>query len=58
MVGLDAYTDFLDPEHVRGYEEIVALNKPFGFSEYGPHATTPFPSYYECDVIRVYQRTE
>jgi len=37
IVGLDAYTDYLDPEHVRGYSEIAALPKPFGFTEFGPH---------------------
>ena len=47
IVGLDAYTDFLDPEHVRGYDEIVALNKPFGFSEYGPHGSSNPPGDYD-----------
>jgi mannan endo-1,4-beta-mannosidase len=47
MLGLDAYTDFLDPEHVRGYDEIVALNKPFGFSEYGPHGSSNPPGDYD-----------
>jgi len=39
LLGLDTYTDFLDPEHIQGYDEIVALNKPFGFSEYGVWCT-------------------
>ena len=47
MIGLDAYTDFIDPEHIRGYGEIVALNKPFGFSEYGPHASSNPPGNYD-----------
>ncbi|MBN1816407.1 MAG: family 16 glycosylhydrolase [Sedimentisphaerales bacterium] len=47
LIGLDAYTDFLDPKHVRGYAEIVALNKPFGFSEYGPHASSNPPGDYD-----------
>lgn len=47
LLGLDAYTDFLDPEHVRGYDEIVALNKPFGFSEYGPHGSSNPPGDYD-----------
>ena len=47
LLGLDAYTDFLDPEHVRGYDEIVALNKPFGFSEYGPHGASNPPGDYD-----------
>jgi mannan endo-1,4-beta-mannosidase len=47
MLGLDAYTDFLDPEHVRGYDEIVALNRPFGFSEFGPHGARNPPGDYD-----------
>jgi len=43
LVGLDAYTDFIDPEHIRGYEEIAKLPKPFGFSEFGPHGSTNPP---------------
>ena len=47
LVGLDAYTDFLDPEHIQGYAEVAALNKPFGFSEYGPHASSNPPGDYD-----------
>ncbi|MBN1123752.1 MAG: family 16 glycosylhydrolase, partial [Sedimentisphaerales bacterium] len=47
LIGLDAYTDYLDPEHVRGYDEIIALDKPFGFSEYGPHASSNPPGDYD-----------
>jgi mannan endo-1,4-beta-mannosidase len=37
LVGLDAYTDFIDPDHIRGYAAVAALPKPFGFTEFGPH---------------------
>jgi mannan endo-1,4-beta-mannosidase len=47
LVGLDAYTDFIDPEHIRGYPEIVALPKPFGFTEYGPHGSQNPPGDYD-----------
>jgi len=47
LVGLDAYTDFLDPEHVKGYAEIAALPKPFGFTEYGPHGSRNPPGDYD-----------
>ena len=43
LVGLDAYTDFVDPEHILGYEEVSRLGKPFGFSEYGPHGASNPP---------------
>jgi mannan endo-1,4-beta-mannosidase len=47
LVGLDAYTDYVDKEHIKGYAEIAALNKPFGFSEYGPHGPTKPPGDYD-----------
>ena len=37
LVGLDAYTDFIDTNHIHGYAEVARLPKPFGFSEFGPH---------------------
>lgn len=36
IVGLDAYTDFIDPQHIKGGAELMAIRKPFGFSEFGP----------------------
>jgi len=43
LVGLDAYTDNVDPEHIKGYADMVALKKPFGFTEFGPHGSTNPP---------------
>jgi mannan endo-1,4-beta-mannosidase len=43
FVGLDAYTDFVDPEHIPGYEEVSRLGKPFGFTEFGPHGASNPP---------------
>ena len=47
LVGLDAYTDFIDPAHIRGYAEVAALPKPFGFTEYGPHGAQRPPGDYD-----------
>jgi mannan endo-1,4-beta-mannosidase len=47
IVGLDAYTDFIDPQHIRGYAEVAALPKPFGFTEYGPHGSQNPPGNYD-----------
>ena len=47
LIGLDAYTDFVDPEHIKGYAEIAALPKPFGFTEYGPHGSRDPPGDYD-----------
>jgi mannan endo-1,4-beta-mannosidase len=43
IVGLDAYTDFVDSEHIRGYDELAKLPKPFGFTEFGPHGASNPP---------------
>jgi mannan endo-1,4-beta-mannosidase len=47
LVGLDAYTDFIDPEHIKGYTEVAKLSKPFGFTEYGPHGAHNSPGDYD-----------
>ncbi len=47
IVGLDAYTDSIDPQHIKGYDEIAALPKPFGFTEYGPHGAQNPPGDYD-----------
>ena len=47
VVGLDAYTDFVDPAHIRGYRELAALPKPFGFTEFGPHGASNPPGDYD-----------
>ena len=47
VVGLDAYTDFIDPSHIKGYPELAALPKPFGFTEFGPHGASNPPGDYD-----------
>jgi len=47
IVGLDAYTDFVDPEHIRGYDAVARLPKPFGFTEFGPHGPHNPPGDYD-----------
>ena len=47
VVGLDAYTDFVDPAHIRGYREVAAIPKPFGFTEFGPHGSSSPPGDYD-----------
>jgi mannan endo-1,4-beta-mannosidase len=47
LVGLDAYTDSVDRQHIKGYDEIAALPKPFGFTEYGPHGPQSPPGTYD-----------
>jgi len=46
-VGLDAYTDFVDLDHIKGYAAVAALPKPFGFTEYGPHGPKNPPGDYD-----------
>jgi mannan endo-1,4-beta-mannosidase len=47
IVGLDAYTDFIDKEHIKGYDEVASLPKPFGFTEYGPFGPQNPPGDYD-----------
>jgi mannan endo-1,4-beta-mannosidase len=47
LVGLDAYTDFVDLDNIKGYAEVAALPKPFGFTEYGPHGPQNPPGDYD-----------
>jgi len=47
LVGLDAYTDFVDTNHIQGYPQVARLNKPFGFTEFGPHGPENPPGDYD-----------
>ncbi|MDD2763522.1 MAG: glycosyl hydrolase [Opitutaceae bacterium] len=47
VVGLDVYTDFVDPEHVHGYAEVARLPKPFAFSEYSARVPGKSPPPYD-----------
>jgi mannan endo-1,4-beta-mannosidase len=47
LIGLDAYTDYIDPEHIKGYVEITQIKKPFGFTEFGPHSPSNPPGDYD-----------
>src|SRR5262245_13482407 len=47
LVGLDAYTDVIDSDHIKGYAEIAQIKKPFGFTEYGPHGSQNPPGDYD-----------
>jgi mannan endo-1,4-beta-mannosidase len=47
LVGLDAYTDFVDNAHIKGYQDLKAIKKPFGFTEFGPHGPSDPPGTYE-----------
>lgn len=47
IIGLDAYTNDIDPEHIRGYEALALRPKPFGFTEYGPHGAEKPPGDYD-----------
>ncbi len=47
LVGLDAYTDFVDTNHILGYTDVARLPKPFGFTEFGPHSPSNPPGDYD-----------
>lgn len=43
LVGVDAYTDFVDAKHILGFDALLKTDKPIGFSEYGPHGASNPP---------------
>lgn len=43
LVGLDAYTDYVDPAHIKGFAALVKTDKPVGFGEFGPHGASNPP---------------
>jgi mannan endo-1,4-beta-mannosidase len=47
LTGIDAYTDFVDPQHIRGVPEVISLGKPFGFTEFGPYGPQNPPGDYD-----------
>jgi|CZKI01.1.fsa_nt_gi mannan endo-1,4-beta-mannosidase len=47
MVGLDAYTDYVDADHIKGFAALLKTGKPAGFGEYGPHGASNPPGTYE-----------
>jgi mannan endo-1,4-beta-mannosidase len=53
LVGLDAYTDFVDTNHIKGYAQMAQIKKPFGFTEFGPHGPSNPPGDY--DYLRFIQ---
>jgi mannan endo-1,4-beta-mannosidase len=52
VVGLDAYTDHVDPKHILGYAELARLPKPFGFTEFGPYGPHNPPGDYDYRRLR------
>ena len=47
VVGVDAYTDFVDPQHIQGTPDLLALPKPFAFTEFGPHGPVHPPGNFD-----------
>ena len=43
LTGLDAYTDQVDAANILGFPALVALGKPTGFTEFGPHGASNPP---------------
>jgi len=47
LIGLDAYTDYIETNHIKGYPEMARIKKPFGFTEFGPHSPSNPPGDYD-----------
>lgn len=47
LMGIDAYTDNIDQAHIAGYELLAKIDKPAGFTEFGPHGASNPPANYD-----------
>jgi len=47
LVGLDAYTDYIDQSHIKGFDLLLKVDKPAGFAEFGPHDASNPPGDYD-----------
>jgi mannan endo-1,4-beta-mannosidase len=47
LIGLDAYTDHINPDKIIGFDRLAAIRKPVGFTEFGPHGASNPPGDYD-----------
>jgi len=66
LIGLDVYTDYVQPGEnktgIFGYDELSQIEKPFGFTEFGPHDAKSAPGDFDYrlfvnGVMRHFPRT-
>ncbi len=51
LTGVDAYTDNINPERIRGYPEVARLGRPHGFTEFGPHGASNPPGDFDFRLL-------
>ena len=47
LVGLDAYTDHINPQKIVGFDRYAGIGKPVGLTEFGPHGASNPPGDYD-----------
>jgi mannan endo-1,4-beta-mannosidase len=47
LVGLDAYTDHINPKKIVGFDRYTGIRKPVGLTEFGPHGASNPPGDYD-----------
>jgi mannan endo-1,4-beta-mannosidase len=47
LVGLDAYTDHINPNKIVGFDRYAKIGKPVGLTEFGPHGAENPPGDYD-----------
>lgn len=47
LVGLDAYTDHINPKKIVGFDRYASIRKPIGLTEFGPHGASNPPADYD-----------
>jgi len=47
LIGLDAYTDHINPDKIIGFDRLTGIEKPVGLTEFGPHGASNPPADYD-----------
>ncbi len=47
LIGLDAYTDHINPDKIVGFDRLTKIKKPVGLTEFGPHGASNPPADYD-----------
>ncbi|HEX2861034.1 MAG TPA: glycosyl hydrolase, partial [Lacunisphaera sp.] len=47
LVGLDAYTDHINPSRIIGFDRYARIEKPVGLTEFGPHGASNPPGNFD-----------
>lgn len=47
LIGLDAYTEHINPDKIVGFDRLAKIKKPVGLTEFGPHGASNPPGNFD-----------